>query len=108
MSKVKQKSRYYILQGKTLVPIDDVVKWAKWFGNIDNRRVAYDEVGDSTISTVCEGLDHSLLPEAPPLVFETMVLGGILDNEMEHYSTWDQAVKGHKRMVKRVRRKHER
>jgi len=103
MSKVKQGLQYCTLKGKTLIPTDDLMEWARWFNNIDNRCVAYDEVGDSIISTVCTGFDYSFSPEGPPLVFETMISGGILNGEIECYSTWDQAVEGHKRMVKRVR-----
>lgn len=67
----------------------------------DKRRVARYEVEGCTVSTVFLGLDHGW-GEGPPILFETMVFGGALDREMERYSTWDEAIEGHDRMVRRV------
>ena len=94
-------SNNYILDGKTPVLCDDLLTWAKWFETA-NRHVAKTEIGDVRISTVFLGLDHSWVG-GPPLLFETLVFGGELDQEQERYSTWDEAEEGHKRMVKRAR-----
>lgn len=83
--------------GKTPEPCDVVA-----FENID-RRVARDKVGDVTISTVFLGLDHSFDESGPPILFETMVFGGPLDEEQVRYATWDEAVAGHAAMVQRVK-----
>lgn len=53
------------------------------------------------VSTVFLGLDHSFSEDAEPLLFETLVFDGEFDGDMERYSTWDEAVKGHADMVKR-------
>lgn len=53
------------------------------------------------VSTVFLGLDHQY-GDGPPLLFETMVFGGPLDHEMNRYSTWNEAEKGHQEMVERV------
>ena len=55
----------------------------------------------SSFKEVFLGLDHSF-GSGPPLLFETMVFGGPLDEEMDRYTTWDEAEAGHKAMVKRV------
>jgi len=47
------------------------------------------------------GLNHSF-GEGPPLLFETMVFGGALDQEQARYTTWEQAEAGHKQMLARV------
>ena len=91
----------YILNGHEVVPCSDFMQWAMWFESAD-RIVAKDTVGDSDISTVFLGLDHSF-GEGPPLIFETMVFGGKLSDKMARYSTWDEAVSGHNTMIERVR-----
>ena len=91
---------HYILTDDHKTTPVDALEWDKYFETSD-RRVALDNVGDVRISTVFLGLDHSF-GYGPPLLFETLVFGGELDKEMERYTTWDEAVKGHKVMVKRV------
>jgi len=94
-------SMWYVLEGRTAVPLpDDMIGWAK-DGRPTWARVAADEVGDVRVSTVFLGLDHAL-DGGPPHIFETMVFGGTLDGEQERYSTWEQAEAGHARWVKRV------
>src|SRR5256885_1250550 len=57
------------------------------------ERVAFAGIGDDcTISTIFMGLDHSLTGQGLPVVFETLISGGPLDQDMDRYCTWDQAV----------------
>ena len=92
----------YILRGKEPVACDDMHEWGRFFQNAEARRVAYDEVApEITVSTVFLGLDHQY-GQGPPLLFETMVFGGPLDQEQDRYSTWDEAERGHKEMIERV------
>ncbi len=87
----------YILDGTTPVEEPDLMKWARWFEFDQHRRIAETTYLDSRISTVFLGIDHSF-GAGPPLLFETMVFGGPLDMKQERYSTWDQALAGHKAM----------
>lgn len=94
-------TRWYLLDGHKVVPSrddNDVIR-EKAIGT----RVAQTSIGDSHISTVFLSLDHRHLGDGPPLVFETLVIGGAMDGEMDRYSTWDEAVSGHDSMVNRVR-----
>ena len=91
---------HYKLEGKQVVEVKDLIEWAKWFETAD-RHVAKETVGNSEISTVFLGIDHSF-SAGPPLLFETLVFGGKLADEMDRYSTWQEAKKGHKAMKKRV------
>lgn len=93
-------SDYYILDGHKAVPAD-LMTWGKWFGTTD-RHVARETIGDADISTVFLGMDHSF-GCGPPLLFETMVFGGKMDQEQDRCTTWDEAEKMHRRMVDRVR-----
>lgn len=90
----------YILDGKKTIPEPDLMKWANWF-EAANRRVAKTDTKNGQVSTVFLGLDHSF-GDGPVQLFETLVFGGTLNDEQDRYSTWDDAVSGHKEMVQRV------
>lgn len=91
---------YYILDGKTPVECPDVLKWARWFEEIKNRRVAEDYLSAYVkVSTVFLGIDHNFTRIGAPLLFETMVFGGPHDGFQERYRTWDEAQAGHKAAV---------
>ena len=91
----------YILENKVPIAVADIVKWAEWFETAD-RHVAKEDIGDVRVSTVFLGLDHQF-ENGPPILFETMVFGGVLDQEMERYCTWEEAEAGHNEIVKKVR-----
>ena len=100
----------YILDGKTPVAENDAMKWAVWFENA-NRIVRKDTatvklagraIGEVRVSTVFLGLDHSL-GVGPPMLFETMVFGGALDQEQDRCSTWEAAEEMHELMCERVK-----
>lgn len=75
--------------------------------DIDLRRVAETRLLRSRISTVFLVIDHGFssrwddgeLTGPPPILFETMVFGGICNEECRRYATREEAVKGHKKMV---------
>ncbi len=96
----KVKMMHYKLEGKEVIEVEDLMEWAKWFENAD-RHVARDESHNVKVSTVFLGLDHSF-GSGPPLLFETMVFGGKLDEEVDRYSTWQEAEVGHEAMKRRV------
>lgn len=93
---------FYILDGKTPVRCE-LIEWGNWFEKND-RKVKKTVIGEVTISTVFLGLDHSFgLGEGLPVLFETMVFGGIMDAQMDRYCSWEQAEEGHDAMVERVK-----
>jgi hypothetical protein len=93
---------FYKLVGHEVVPVYDIEEWARGFDT--KRHVAQTKkfIGHVYISTVFLGLDHSFFSDIP-LLFETMIFGGRDNRYQERYSTWDEAVKGHKRAVRRAR-----
>ncbi len=93
----------YILDGKTPVLEPNLLKWANWYESAD-RHVKNTHLGDVQISTVFLSLAHNFGEEGPPILFETMVFGGTLDEKQCHYSTWDEAEAGHNAMVDRIRK----
>lgn len=86
---------------------EQLLQWAEWFGNIENRRIARTEIDRLEISTVFLGMDHQFGLGGPPLIFETMIFcidrSQGKDLYMERYSTWEQAIHGHDRIVQAVR-----
>ena len=68
-----------------------------------DRRVDFTEDKNYNISTVFLVLDHSFGESDPPLVFETMVFpnDSLEGQDMERYSTWGEAQKGHERMCEK-------
>lgn len=92
---------HYILNGHEVVAVD-MNTWAKSF-QIGDRHVRKTTIGNVDVSTVFLGIDHNW-SNGPPLLFETMVFGGSLDEKQERYSTWEEAEKGHAAMVERVKK----
>ena len=73
--------------------------------NIYYNRVAIDTIDNKVISTVFLATNHNY-GTGKPLLFETMVFCDdyeAVHQYCERYSTWDEAVEGHKRIVQWVK-----
>ena len=95
--------QYYILNNRVPFAVD-LMTWAKWFGDFDNRFVAHtiiDPALDIRVSTVFLGLDHNF-GGGEPVLFETMAFHGKDDLSCDRYSTWMQAEAGHARIVTEI------
>jgi hypothetical protein len=78
-------------------------EWCEWI--VENRRVARTEINpDVYVSTVFLSMDHGYDEEGPPILFETLVFGGPMNEEIWRYSTKKEALEGHKRTVRQVRK----
>lgn len=101
---------YYKLEGKTVVPCDQVCEFSRWFETAD-RIVKQEQVGRFWVSTVFLGIDHRFEEPGPPLVFESAVFTrqtvelmgkkrpGLADHSMERTPTWELALEAHARAV---------
>lgn len=67
------------------------------------RVVARDFVGKIEVCTVWLGFDHSFRAQEPVL-FETVVFGGRMDQYVRRYGTEEAARSGHDRVLATVRR----
>lgn len=98
-------ARWYILDehGEPVAAASNEAgaKWLEQAGM--NRIVASTDLAGCRVSTVFLGLNHGWEPGEPPLLFETLVIGGPLDGEMERTSTRVEAEQAHGAMVSRVR-----
>lgn len=88
-------------------PCDDLLTWGRWMQTAE-RHVAHDlDEGDDgrtiRVSTVFLGLDHKFSSHGPPVLWETMVFGGLLDGEQDRYTSKAAALAGHQAMCQRVR-----
>jgi hypothetical protein len=109
-------SLYYKLDdANRVVPLAEFEDYWAWLDReraarkqgppIATLQVAYDVIGDrpDCISTVFLGRDHSF-GDGPPMVFETMLFTDDDRNDFTwRYSTWDEAVAGHRAVVEAVR-----
>jgi len=65
------------------------------------ERVAFTKFLGVEVSTVFLALDHAH-DGGKPVLFETMIFGGPLNEEQYRYCTWDEAVVGHREAVRQV------
>lgn len=87
--------------------LEEYAVWARSFQTKGDDRLRFSvhvgdtAVGEVRVSTVFLAIDHNW-GSGPPVLWETMVFGGPLDQEQIRYRSHDAAVVGHKVMVKRV------
>lgn len=103
--------QHYMLNEQGEVVECDFLTWAKWFENVESRVVKATKRGDTKVSTIFLGLDHSF-GDGPPILWETMVFQGKHWNELlardcstdvdqERHATLEEALACHKAMVKK-------
>ena len=68
--------KYYILKDNSHVEVS-LKEWALWFDNFDNRLIEKTKTEFGDVSTVFLGMSTSFGSE--PLLYETMVFGGVFD-----------------------------
>lgn len=95
---------FYVLdEFNAPVEVPSVLEWAQRMATIDKRRVAEDIIGRCNVSTVFLGINHQW-GSGPPLLFETMIFGGLVDQELQwRYPTWDTAIAGHQEACRLAR-----
>lgn len=101
---------WYILdKDKNPVPAKDMFQANRLLIDTDSRRVALDDIIVEdyaitiTVSTVFLVLDHNYSPKGKPVLFESMIFNGDLNQSLDRYYTWKQAEEGHKKMVELVK-----
>lgn len=94
---------HWILDENRKLIKTDLITWGKWLQTCKDRIVKQEMVGDSKVSTVFLGIDHNF-NDGPPILWETMVFGGKLDQEQDRCSgNWEQAEAMHQQMVAKVK-----
>lgn len=97
---------YYILKGKEVVPVESVFEMAEFLEKDDSRRIRRTEIKGVTISTVFLGIDHNFTSDKSslPIVFETMIFGGVHDGYQERDAVYDSAIRSHEKACMLVQR----
>ena len=99
---MKTNDKFILDNNGEPVACDDLDHWAKWFEKAD-RKVAKSYVGTALIYTVFLGLNHNY-GEGDPILWETLIIGGPLDNEMDRCcGSREQAEAMHALMVAKVK-----
>lgn len=105
--------RHGKLVGREVVPwpvnsTEDLLAWAEWFDDANNRRVFFTNIGRGWVSTIFLGINHGMPGIGVPgwerdQWFETGIRnpGGHIE-VMERYATYDEAEAGHQRYVAEV------
>ena len=95
--------KYILNKDNITIKCNDLRKWGQWFENNKNLRcVALHQLNNLKVSTVFLGIDHNWSEKGPPLLFETMIFGGVYNQTCQRYSTYIEALKGHKIAAKKV------
>lgn len=89
---------WYILKDKVPVPCAGLLAYAAWAAANERQRiVGHDEIDGVMTSTVFLGFNHRFQDRErlPPVLFETMVLGGKYDGLRIRTCTWHEAEEAH-------------
>lgn len=92
-------SAWYILDSNNKPVAKPTLEVAEWLQNNQDRKIIKQEhIGDIFISTVFLGLDHAWGSNIPVL-WETMIFGGEHDQYQERYTSYEDALEGHKKAL---------
>ena len=82
---------------------NDLHKWGEWFQK-SNRSVCRTAFNEGYVSTVFLGLDHNYSGIGGPVLWETMVFGGAMDqHQVRCNGNREQAEAMHQRVVDMVK-----
>lgn len=100
----RTEGKYILDDAGNPVEEPDLLTWGRWLEDANEKRIVSNiQIGDSEVSTVFLGLDHNF-GSGPPLLFETMVFGGSLNDEMNRYATREEALAGHAAICEKVQK----
>lgn len=88
--------RMYELVGKEFRKTDDIEK------SMATKNLFLSTFNEVSVSTVFLGWDHSYDSKSEPILFETMVFGGVYNEYQTRYHTYDEAESGHKEVCEMI------
>lgn len=90
---------YTLDENNKPVKATSIMEAADWMeNNLERKVVKQEHIGDIFISTVFLGLDHAWNSDVPVL-WETMIFGGEHDQYQERYTSYEDALEGHKKAL---------
>lgn len=97
-------TRYILDDAGNPVPEPDLLKWGRWLETA-KRIVRQDRIAGYFISTVFLALDYNFTGRGRPILWETMIFPktGMPEPRLDHfqlrYTSREEALKGHQRIV---------
>jgi hypothetical protein len=110
------RALYYVLDANGEPAVVDLDNWGAWFDDADARIVMQTRIakgravecrprawgrGGVVVSTVFLAIDHAH-DLGPPVLWETMIFGGLMDGDQWRYRSRLDALTGHAAAVRRV------
>jgi hypothetical protein len=97
----------YVLDGShEPVPCNDLATWKAWMNTperwVEDALLLDRADNQVRVCTVFLGLDLGFNNAERPILFETMVLGGIWDRALYRYCTWREAQEGHALLLRHL------
>lgn len=90
---------YTLDENNKPVKATSIMEAADWMeNNLERKAVKQENIGDIFISTVFLGSDHAWNSDVPVL-WETMIFGGEHDQYQERYTSYEDALEGHKKAL---------
>ena len=87
---------WYILDKDNKPVKSTIIQYGEWIeANPERKAVKQENVGIILVSTVFLGLDHAWDSDIPVL-WETMIFGGEHDQYQDRYTSYEDALEGHK------------
>lgn len=94
----------YILKNRKPVEIQDLYRWGRWMESAKRRVRKTTLPNNIDVSTIFLGLEHNFGMDGAPIVFETMVFrGDDGGGDERRYTTYADAVAGHKKIVQAIK-----
>lgn len=96
--------QYVLDENGNAVRAKSLLSWGKWMQeHRADCHLAQDQIGEACVSTIFLGLDSFMVLERHlphvPVLWETMVFGGPYDQFQNRYSSKDDALRGHSKIV---------
>ena len=96
--------KYVLNEEGNPVPEPDYLIWERWFENDEDCVLKQATLpGDVLVSTMFLGLDQNFRGHGPPILWETLIFGGLHDGYCERYASREAALAGHQTALKLAR-----
>ncbi len=96
------RHRFYTLNGKVYEPCPPEVAQAQWEDLSQLVLLASTISEEVSVFTIFLGIDHRTDQGGPPILFETLVVGGRWDGCYERYTSYETAETRHHQIVSEV------
>ena len=94
--------KFYLLDGDKKPYNVTLEESYKLYDNPEMKITKQEYIGDILVSTVFLGIDHSFGKSEIPVLWETMVFGGLYNEFTQRYTSHEEALKGHSEIINMI------